>query len=303
MRSPNERDPELNRPVASLSRTPPGKTGSRPVAGIDTQGRKELVSSAPDSATYVQSFARGLSVIEAFEGSEHGLTLAEVARRTGLTRASARRSLLTLVELGYARLDGPRFVLGPRVLKLGFSYLRSQGLWATAQSPMVELVESIHESCSAAVLDGLEIVYVARVPTRSRIMSISLGVGSRLPAAATSMGRVLLAGLPASERRNALSRLKRLERHTAQTITDLGVLANELDQIERQGFAIVDQELEPGLRSLAVPLFDPDRRTIAALNVGTHAARVTIERLRREILPELRQCARRIAAAMPAAPR
>lgn len=252
----------------------------------------------PDSGTFVQSFARGLAVIEAFEGAQQSLSLAQAARRAGLSRASARRSLLTLVELGYARFDGQQFSLAPRVLKLGFSYLHSQGLWAAAQAPMIELVETVHESCSVAVLDGLEIVYVARVPTRSRIMSISLGVGSRLPAAVTSMGRVLLASLATDERKRLLAQLQRLERHTAQTITDAGALALELDQVARQGFAIVDQELEPGLRSLAVPLRDSQGRTIAAINVGTHAARVTIERLRREILPGLRRCAEHIAQAM-----
>ncbi|MGE0314683.1 MAG: IclR family transcriptional regulator C-terminal domain-containing protein [Lautropia sp.] len=247
---------------------------------------------------FVQSLARGLSVIEAFDGAERGLTVADAARRSGLTRASARRSLHTLVELGYAHFDGRAFALAPRVLKLGFSYLRSQGLWATAQAPMVELVETVHESCSVAVLDGLEIVYVARVPTRTRIMSISIGIGSRLPAATTSMGRVLLAGLPPAERRAALARMPRLARHTAHTIADAATLAAELEQVARQGYAIVDQELEPGLRSLAVPLTDATGRTIAALNVGTHAARVTIDRLRREILPALRRCAVRISQAM-----
>ncbi len=253
---------------------------------------------APDSGTYVQSLARGLSVIEAFDGAERGLTLADAARRSGLSRASARRSLHTLVELGYASFDGRQFALAPRVLKLGFSYLRSQGLWSAAQTPMVELVEAVHESCSVAVLDGPEIVYVARVPTRARIMSISLGIGSRLPAAATSMGRVLLASLAPAERTSALARLHRLERYTAQTIADPARFDAELDQIARQGYAIVDQELEPGLRSLAVPLVDGAGRTVAALNVGTHAARVTIDRLRREILPALRRCAERISQAM-----
>jgi IclR family pca regulon transcriptional regulator len=144
---------------------------------------------------FVRALAKGLAVIEAFDARTPSMTLSDVARKTGLSRGTARRLLLTLVALGYAGFDGKLFSLHPRVLNLGFAYLHSQNLWQLAQPYMVELVERVHESCSIAVLDGTEIVYVARVPTAVRIMSINLGIGTRLPAFATSLGRVLLAGL------------------------------------------------------------------------------------------------------------
>ena len=253
---------------------------------------------------FIQSLARGLAIIEAFgqagEGSA-GLTLAEAARCTGISRASARRSLHTLEALGYASSDGHRFHLTPRVLQLGFSYLRSGDLWGLAQAPMIELVDSVHESCSAAVLDGTEIVYVARVPTRARVMSVTLDIGSRLPAASTSMGRVLLAQLTPAERDRILAQATRagtLPAHTDRTITTRAGLEQVLDRVAADGYSLVDQELEPGLRSIAVPIRDAGDRVIAALNVGTHAGRVTIERLLDEILPALRHCADRIHAAL-----
>jgi IclR family pca regulon transcriptional regulator len=277
--------PPLNRSRPALSSTASGAPRpGEPVGDPLDDGAGE----------FVQSLARGLAVIEAFSGAEDGLTLADAARRTGLSRASVRRLLHTLESLGYARCDGRRFRLQPRVLRLGSSYLRSEGLSDAAQPHMVELVEAIHESCSAAVLDGSEIVYVARVPVRARLMSLSLGIGSRLPAALTSMGRVLLAGLDPAERAAVIGsgRLPGVEASGAAA--DAERLARELETVRRQGYALVDQELEPGLRSIAVPIVDGAGRTVAALNVGTHAARVTIERLRREILPPLRLCAQRI---------
>ena len=147
----------------------------------------------------MRALAKGLAVIEAFDARSPSMTLSDVASKTGLSRGTARRLLLTLVELGYAGFDGKHFSLRPRVLNLGFAYLHSQKLWQLGQPYMVELVERVHESCSIAVLDGTDIVYVARVPTAARIMSINLGIGTRLPAFATSMGRVLLAGLPNDE--------------------------------------------------------------------------------------------------------
>ena len=150
----------------------------------------------PSGSDFVRALAKGLAVIESFDARSPAMTLSDVARRTGLSRGTARRLLLTLVELGYCGFDGKLFSLRPRALNLGFAYLHSQSLWQLAQPYMVELVERVHESCSIAVLDGTDVVYVARVPTAARIMSINLGLGTRLPAFATSMGRVLLAGLP-----------------------------------------------------------------------------------------------------------
>ena len=206
--------------------------------------------STAEPPDFVQSFARGLAVIEAFDREHAAMTLSEVARRAGLTRAAARRLLLTLCELGYAETDGRLFSLRPRVLKLGFAYLHAQGIWDLAQPFLVELVERIHESCSIAVLDGRDIVYVARVPTRTRIMSINLGIGSRLPAHATSLGRVLLAALPEAGLDALLAEAAPLPAYTERTVTDPAELARRIAQVRRDGWCILDQELELGLRSI-----------------------------------------------------
>lgn len=247
---------------------------------------------------FVQSLARGLAAIRAFDAEHPAQTLSDVARRAGVSRAAARRLLHTLVELGYASTDGRLFRLRPKVLELGFSYLHGTGLWGAAQPPMVELVERLHESCSAAVLDGEDIVYVARVPTRTRIMSITLGLGSRLPAHLTSMGRVLLAALPAAELDARLAALGRVEARTERTLTDVDALRRAIAKARAQGFAILDQELEPGLRSVAVPVHGPGGAVVAALNVGTHASRVTMDDLRGRILPALRETADAVSRAM-----
>jgi IclR family pca regulon transcriptional regulator len=249
---------------------------------------------------FVQSLERGLAVIRAFDADHAAQTLADVARRTGHSRAATRRLLHTLVALGYAESDGRLFRLRPKVLELGFAYLHGTGLWGTAQPAMVELVERIHESCSAAVLDGTDVVYVARVPTRTRIMSITLGIGSRLPAHLTSMGRVLLAALAPHELDARLAALPRIDARTERTLVDAGALRRAIDRVRTQGWAIVDQELEPGLRSVAVPVHGPGGATVAALNVGTHASRVTLEDLRGRILPALRESAAAVSRALGA---
>jgi IclR family transcriptional regulator, pca regulon regulatory protein len=241
---------------------------------------------------YVQSLERGLSVIQAFSRERPSMTLAEVAREAGLTRATARRFLFTLQQLGYARFDGKRFTLTPKVLDIGYAYLSSLDLPSIAQAEMESLVERTHESCSAAVLDGTEIVYVVRVPT-TRIMTISLGLGSRLPAYATSMGRVLLADLTDDQRAAHLD--GHLPALTSHTITDPTALGAELDRVRHQGWALVDQELEDGVRSVAAPLRDPEGRAIAAVNVSGHAGRVTLSTMRDQFVPELLATARRIS--------
>lgn len=250
------------------------------------------MSTAEEAGEFVRSLERGLAVLRTFSRDHPAQTLAEVARRTGLTRATARRLLLTLARLGYVRSDGRLFRLTPKVLDIGYAYLSSLDLAELAQPDLEALVERTHESCSAAVLEGSEIVYVARVPTK-RIMAISLGLGSRLPAVATSLGRVLLAELPPAELDVVLG-TTRLEAYTARTITDPDALRAELDQVRVQGWALVDQELELGLRSIAAPLRDRCG-AVAALNVSAHAARVSLERMRREFLPALLDTAARVS--------
>ncbi|MCU1380865.1 MAG: IclR family transcriptional regulator [Acidimicrobiales bacterium] len=234
---------------------------------------------------FVQSLERGLAVIQAFSAEHPQQTLADVARRTGLTRATARRLLHTLVALGYARTNGKSFELAPKVLDIGYAYLSSLDVERLAEPSMEALVEQTHESCSAAVLDGAEIVYVARVPTK-RIMTIALGLGSRLPAYLTSMGRVLLAELDDDEVDRVLGPGP-YEARTSRTVIKPDDLHEELARVRRQGWALVDQELEDGLRSIAAPLRDRNGRAIAAVNISSHAGRVSLETVRREFLPAL----------------
>ena len=255
-----------------------------------------MAEAAAEQKQYLQSLERGMAVIQVFSREHPALTLSEVARLTGTTRATARRILLTLEKLGHVRSDGRLFSLTPRVLSLGWAYLSSLNLWEIAQPLMEDLVQKTKESCSAATLDLPDIVYVARVPTR-RIMTIALGVGTRLPAHATSMGRVLLAGLPDDELDQFLTEAM-LERVTDRTVTDPEKLRAIVVQARQQGWALNDQELEIGLRSIAAPIASADGRTIAALNLSAAAPRVSIEELRQRLLPALIETAEGISKSL-----
>jgi IclR family pca regulon transcriptional regulator len=249
---------------------------------------------AERAGEYVQSLDRGLAVIRCFDEDHQRLTIADVARETGLTRAAARRFLHTLENLGYIGADGTRFYLRPRVLELGYAYLSSVTVPDIAQEHLVHLAETVHESCSASVLDGDEIVYVARAQTK-RIMTIALGVGSRLPAYPTSMGRVLLANLGESELEDYLAKAE-LRPLTERTTVSTDELRRILATVARTGYAIIDQELEQGVRSVAAPIRDARGRVVAAINVSAHAARVTLARLQDEFVPALLEAAKRIDA-------
>ena len=249
----------------------------------------------PRSADFVQSLERGLLVIRAFDAEHRELGLSEVARISGLTRAAARRFLLTLAKLGYVTFNDGRFALTPRVLELGYAYLSSLTLPEVAQPHMEALVAQVNESSSISVLDDTEVVYVARVPTR-RIMSITLSVGTRLPAYATSMGRVLLAAPARGRARRRGWRGSTCCPLSTHTITDPDALRAVLERVRRQGWAAVDQELEEGLRSLAVPIRDASGTVVAALNVSVHASRGTMTTLRRDILPLAQEAAAAIEA-------
>jgi IclR family transcriptional regulator, pca regulon regulatory protein len=242
---------------------------------------------------FMTSLARGLVVIQAFSNRRRQLTISQLSKRTGLSRASVRRCLYTLSKLGFAGSDdGRNFFLRPRILALGHSYLSSMPL-ATAAHPVLEHVSHLlHESCSIATLDGLDIIYVARANV-TRIMSIDLGVGSRLPAYCTSMGRVLIANLPPDELEGLLQKVE-FTRYTDRTVTSVEKLRQVLQMVRRDGFAIVDQELELGLRSMAVPIRNPLGRVVAALNVGTHAQRVPMQEIQRRFLPHLRAAAQEL---------
>ncbi|MFB6725436.1 IclR family transcriptional regulator C-terminal domain-containing protein [Kribbella sp. NPDC056345] len=248
------------------------------------------------SGTFLQGLERGLAVIRAFSADAPALTLSEVARDVGITPATARRILLTLSELGYVRTDGRQFSLTPRVLALGWAYLSSLDLGELAGPYMEELSAATRESCSIATLDLPDIVYVARVPT-SRIMTVALGVGARLPAYPTSMGRVLLAGLGAVELDVYLSDVQ-TDQLTPHTVTAPDLLRAAIDQTRTDGYALVDQELELGLRSLAAPIHNSRGHIVAALNVSAHASRSTPDSLRQEVLPHLLHAATQITTAL-----
>ena len=243
---------------------------------------------------FVQSLDRGLAVIRAFGPDRERLSLSEVARATGLTRAAARRFLLTLVKLGYIRSDGREFSLRPRVLELGYAYLSGLALPEVAEPHLEELSARLHESSSISVLDGHHIVYVARVATK-RIMTVAISVGTRFPAFAASMGRVLLADLSPDELDRYLAEAK-FEAFTERTITDPDRLRKIVAQVRSDGYSIVDQELEDGLRAIAVPIRDSSGAVTAAINVSAHANRLSPDAMRAQLLPALLETASNIEA-------
>jgi IclR family pca regulon transcriptional regulator len=248
---------------------------------------------------FMTSLARGLAVIRAFTQQRRHLTIAQLSQRTGIPRAAVRRCLYTLGKLGYAVADEARgYSLRPGILALGHAYLSSTPLAAMAQPLLDHISDALHESSSMAVLDSDEILYVARSTTTTRLMSIDLGIGSRLPAYCSSMGRVLLAALPEGELDAYLSRVN-LTRLTSRTLTSVAELERALDEVRRNGFALIDQELELGLRSIAVPVSDPSGKVIAAINVGTQSARVSVTEMESRFLPALRHAALELGALLP----
>ncbi len=245
---------------------------------------------------FVQSLSRGLAVMRAFDAEHAELSQSEIAERTGLARAVVRRSLLTLQHLSYIGARGRRFFLTPRVLELGFGYLSSLGLPELARPAMEQLAHQVQESCSMSVLDGSEIVYVARVPVK-RVITIALGIGARLPAYAASMGRVLLAGLPDAELDALLGRAK-LEPLTPFTIAKPRPLRAEILKVRQQGYSLVMQELELGLCAIAVPVRDRRGAIIASLNVGMQYNKDSRTRALHVILPALQRTSAEIERAI-----
>ncbi len=235
----------------------------------------------------INGLIRGLAVIECFDEQHARMSITDVAARTGLERATARRCLLTLTHLGYATYDGKFFELTPRVLNLGHSYLAATPLPRLIQPFLEQLSAATNESTSAAVLDGTDILYVARASTR-RVMSINLAPGARLPAYCTSMGRTLLAALPAAEAQAILERSERVA-YTEHTRADLAAITTELAVIAAQGFAVIDQELELGLCSIAVPLFNAAGQVAAAINIGAQTTRAPTSRMIAHFLPLMRR--------------
>ncbi|MFF3455254.1 IclR family transcriptional regulator C-terminal domain-containing protein [Streptomyces sp. NPDC002730] len=245
-------------------------------------------------AEFVESLARGLTVLTAFGDGRAELTLTAIAEATGLARATARRALITLEHLGHVEARERSFHLTPRVLALGYPPLSRTTLSEIASPHLVTLVQQVHDSASLAVLDGDAIQYTARVAT-GRIMSVNIQIGTRFPAYAASMGRVLLADLPPRDRAARLERTE-LRALTPRTITGLPELDAVFEHVAEDGYALVDEELEEGLRSLAVPVRDLDGRAVAAVNVAMHSSRRTVAQCLTEVLPELQATAARIEA-------
>lgn len=282
--------PALGRPVEDSAKM---HVPEHPVAqNVDRAFGAEAVNSPahPADPNFVLSLARGLEVIETFEGHTDGQSVADISRKTGLSRAAVRRLLITLEQLGYAEYTGRVYRLKTRVLKLGFSYLTSTSLPAIAQPILEQITEAVHESSSLTVLDDDQIVYLARSAAK-RVMSVGLSVGSRLPAYCTAMGRVLLAALPEVELTAYLDRVG-LRALTPKTVTDKGLLYEIIRRVQIQGFALADEELELGLRSLAVPVRNRPGRVVAAINIGVHAARVSATEMIERLLPILEEHAR-----------
>jgi IclR family transcriptional regulator, pca regulon regulatory protein len=265
-----------------------------PAAENSTNSPTAHIDSYSGDPNFMMSLARGLTVIQAFTPKKRLLTISQLSVKTGLSRAAVRRCLYTLTQLGFAGSDDARhFYLGPRILSLGFSYIASMPLATAAQPVLDRLSHELHESCSISTLDRAEIVYVARASV-TRIMSVDLGVGSRLPAFCTSMGRVLLSSLGQEELESSL-RITAIKQYTERTITSPEKLRQVLRLVGRNGYAIVDQELEIGLRSMAVPIQNPNGKIVAALNTGTHAQRVSIPDMQDKFLPRLRAAAQELS--------
>jgi IclR family pca regulon transcriptional regulator len=243
---------------------------------------------------FMTSLARGLCVIQAFTQQTPQMSISQLALRTGLSRAAVRRCLYTLTKLGFAGTDdGQRYSLRPRILTLSHTYTASSSLAQAAQPILDRMSAALHESCSVVTLDGDDIVYIART-TVTRIMSADLGIGSRLPAFCTSMGRVLLAYLPPDQLEQYLSRIV-LHRYTSRTVNTVEKLRTILRTVRRIGYAMVDQELEIGLRSVAVPILSQSGRVVAAINVSAQAQRMPLPEMQTRFLPHLRQSANELS--------
>lgn len=283
-------------PLSKRARAPAARI--RPLQSVgfaQTNDRPSTIANIEDGdPNFMTSLARGLAVICAFSDHRRSLTIPQISEVTGFSRAAVRRCLYTLAKLGYVS-SGPRaFNLEPKILELGHAYLSSTPLAPAAQPVLDRLCEAVHESCSVSILDGSDILYVARSSTTVRLLSVDLGVGSRLPAYCTSMGRVLLAFQTEQALREYFSHAK-LAARTKRTITSRAKLLEELADIRKKGYAIVDQELEIGLRSIAVPIKANSGSVTAAMNVGTQAVRVSIGELRDRIHPQLRAAAQHLS--------
>lgn len=261
------------------------------VVTIEEDGVIEL-----NNRDYVNSLARGLEVIKVFTRYSPKMTLSQVAQATGMTRATVRRFLLTLVREGYVETDGKHFNLRPKILELGFSALSSMDIWDVAQPIMNDLSERLQESCFCAVMDNDSVIYVARA-TSNRRVSVGINIGSRVPAYCVSTGRVLLAALPDDKLHEYIESMT-FTKYTSNTISSKLQLRSVVDEVRLQGWSIVDQELEVGLRSLSVPIKDGQGVIVAALNVCCPSTRISIEEMRTRVLAETMEASQNITRAL-----
>lgn len=271
-------------------------------AGAAEDGEKRPLTIAEEiealtDPSFMTSLARGLAVVRAFSDQRRSLTIAQISHRTGIPRAAVRRCLYTLKQLGYADSEANNFFLKPKILTLGYSYLSSTPLAISAQPYLNSVSRQLNESCSLAVLEENEVLYVARSAT-SRIMSVALNTGSRLPAYCTSLGRVILANLSELDLEKYLQSVT-LRAYTDKTVVSAGRLREILDQVREQEYALVEEELEVGLQSIAVPVRGASGTVHAALNVGAQATRVSTEQMLRDFLPVLQKVAAELSVLLP----
>ncbi len=271
------------------------RTSHAPLAPPIIASPAKRIEAFTGDPNFMTSLARGLAVIHAFQERKRHLTIAQISHRTEIPRAAVRRCLHTLMKLGYVTTDGRTYSLLPKVLTLGHAYLSSTPLAVTAQPILDRLSEQLHEACSMATLEGDEILYIARSATPQRLISVDPGAGSRLPAYCTSMGRILLAGLDDTAFEEYLAQAD-LQVKTSRTVHTPEGLRASIEEIRRQGWVIIDQELEIGLRSLAVPVRDAAGQVLAALNVGTHVSRVSRHELETRFLPALLEASRELSS-------
>ncbi|MEN3367027.1 MAG: IclR family transcriptional regulator, pca regulon regulatory protein [Burkholderiales bacterium] len=273
-----------------------------PVAATEPEPQQDVLTIAEEiealtDPSFMTSLARGLAVIRAFSDQRRSLTIAQISHRTGIPRAAVRRCLYTLKQLGYAESDANNFTLKPKILTLGYSYLSSTPLTVSAQPCLNQISRTLNESCSLAVMDDNEVLYVARSAT-SRIMSVALNTGSRLPAYCTSLGRIMLAHMPEEQLDAYLAKVK-LKAYTQCTVVSVKRLKEILDETRRAGYVVVEEELEVGLRSIAVPVRGATGNVLASLNIGAQATRVTKKQMEEEFLPILLRGAQELSVLLP----
>ncbi len=271
-----------------------------PPAAAKPPGRPLTIAEEIDALTdpsFMTSLARGLAVVKAFSDQRRAMTIAQISHKTGIPRAAVRRCLYTLKQLGYADAEANNFYLKPKILTLGYSYLSSTPLTVSAQPCLNQLSRTLNESCSLAVLEDDEVLYISRSQT-SRVLSVALNAGSRLPAYCTSLGRVLLAGLSEPALDQYFSKVK-LVAYTDRTVVGEARLREIIAETRQRGYAIVEEELEIGLRSIAVPVRGASGATMAALNIGAQATRVSRSQLEQTVLPALLNSAAELSVLLP----